>query len=111
MPLKTREGVAEAPIEPGLRMLCDPCVFGPAMEVVPLDRPGEALAVGDPAHLDLLARLEGLDGHVLADDEPALTAELEEPAVRAVDVVLLQVPERAFVTFRSGTASSDLDAS
>ena len=24
-----RDGVAEAPIEPGLRMLCDPCDFGP----------------------------------------------------------------------------------
>src|SRR5262245_2692823 len=29
IPLKTREGVAEAPIEPGLRTLCEPWVTGP----------------------------------------------------------------------------------
>ena len=29
MPLSTREGVAEAPIEPGARTLCEPCDFGP----------------------------------------------------------------------------------
>ena len=28
IPLKTREGVADDPIEPGLRMLREPCVFG-----------------------------------------------------------------------------------
>ena len=29
MPLKTREGVAEAPTEPGLRTLCEPYEAGP----------------------------------------------------------------------------------
>src|SRR5205085_8165283 len=29
MPLNTREGVADAPIDPGLRMLCEPCDRGP----------------------------------------------------------------------------------
>src|SRR5437588_3534096 len=48
----------------------------PAMEVVALDRPGEALPVRDPADLHLLARLEDLDRHVLADDERALTTQL-----------------------------------
>src|SRR5262249_26793539 len=28
-PLKTRDGVADAPTEPGLRMLCEPCPRGP----------------------------------------------------------------------------------
>jgi hypothetical protein len=46
--------------------------------------PGEALPVRDAADLDLLARLERLDGHVLADDELALTAQLEQAAVRTV---------------------------
>ena len=38
-----------------------------AVEVVPLDRPGEALADRDPRDLDLLAGLEGLDRDRLAD--------------------------------------------
>ena len=29
MPLKTREGVADAPIEPGARTLCEPWDLGP----------------------------------------------------------------------------------
>ena len=64
-----------------------------AMEAVPLDRSGEALAVRDAAHLHLLARLEHLDGDVLADDRLALSAQLEQVPIRALDVVLLQVPE------------------
>src|SRR5919107_3819881 len=64
-----------------------------AVELVPLDRSGEALAVGDAAHLDLLAGLEDLDGDVLADDELTLSAELEQVPVRTVDVVLLEVTE------------------
>src|SRR3954464_14883337 len=75
MPLMTRDGVADAPIEPGVRMLCDPGVtgrgggsgggdggraggHGAAVEVVALDRPLEALADADARDLDLLARLE-----------------------------------------------------
>src|SRR5205085_6615068 len=33
MPLNTRDGVAEAPIEPGLRMLCEPCERGPELKL------------------------------------------------------------------------------
>ena len=29
MPLKTRDGVADAPIDPGARTLCEPCDLGP----------------------------------------------------------------------------------
>src|SRR5262249_9694031 len=61
----------------------------PAVELVPLDRSGKALAVRDAGDLHLLARLERLDGDVLADDERALAAQLEQPAVRAADRVLL----------------------
>ena len=39
MPLKTREGVAEAPIDPGARTLCDPCQsrgdWKPCRRIVP----------------------------------------------------------------------------
>src|SRR6185437_12017473 len=62
-------------------------------EVVALDRALEALADPDAGDLDLVTRLEGLDGDRLAFDgavDPA--AELDELAVRA-DVELLQVAE------------------
>jgi len=31
-PFMTRDGVADAPIDPGLRMLCDPCETGPRVK-------------------------------------------------------------------------------
>src|ERR687897_246180 len=33
MPLNTRAGSAEAPIEPGARTLCEPCDLGPAAKL------------------------------------------------------------------------------
>ena len=68
MPLKTRDGVADAPIEPGLRTLCEPCERGPRWKLCALDRALEALADADAGDLDLVARLEDLDGDGLALD-------------------------------------------
>ena len=95
MPLKTRDGVADAPIEPGLRMLCEPCDARAGAEVVALDRPLEALADPDAGDLDLVARLEDLDRHRLALDRAVdAAAELDEPAVRA-DLELREMAELA----------------
>src|SRR6266542_538475 len=55
-PLKTRPGVAQAPIEPGER----------AAEAVPLHDAGEALALRLAGHVDDLAGLERLGRHLLA---------------------------------------------
>src|SRR5438067_10974428 len=66
----------------------------PSVEVVPLDRALEALADADPADLDLVARLERLYRHRLADDVLPRAAELDEMPVR-LDAVLLQVSELA----------------
>ena len=63
------------------------------MKVVSLDRAGEPLSVGNAGDLDLLSRLERLDGHVLAHDQLALTAQLEQATIGTADVVLLQVAE------------------
>jgi hypothetical protein len=63
MPLKTREGVAEAPIEPGARTLCEPCDFGPAWKLWRLIVPWKPLPFETPATLTSLADLEALDGH------------------------------------------------
>ena len=93
MPFITRDGQAEAPIEPGARTLCEPCDFGPLAKSVALDRALEALALRRPGDLDLLTGLEDLDGHDLAHQQLAgLVAELDEMAVRG-RVGLLQVTE------------------
>ena len=49
MPLNTREGVAEAPIEPGARTLCEPCDFGPALKLWRLMVPAKPLPLLLPA--------------------------------------------------------------
>ena len=51
MPLKTRDGVAEAPIEPGLRMLCEPCERGPLRKLCRLIVPWKPLPIPMPATL------------------------------------------------------------
>ncbi len=67
MPLTTRDGYDEAPIEPGARWNIEPWRHAAAREVVPLDDALEALAaagaddvhalaVGEDRHVDLVAR-------------------------------------------------------
>src|SRR5262249_4549336 len=63
-------------------------------EVVPLDRACEALADADAGDFDLVAGLERLDGHGLADGQLRGTAELDHVAVRR-GAGLLQVPDLA----------------
>src|ERR671923_17611 len=48
MPLYTREGVADEPTEPGLRMLCEPCVFGPRPKRCRLIVPAKPLPIEVP---------------------------------------------------------------
>ena len=43
MPLKTRDGVADAPIEPGLRTLCEPWLVGPRLKLWRLMVPAKPL--------------------------------------------------------------------
>ena len=83
MPFITRDGVADAPMEPGLRTLCEPCVTGPRREAVTLDRALEALADGDAGDLDAVARLERLHGDLGPDVQTALSSELDEVPVRS----------------------------
>ena len=51
MPLNTRDGVAEAPIEPGARTLCEPWDFGPAWKLWRLIVPAKPLPLPLPATL------------------------------------------------------------
>ena len=97
MPLNTREGVAEAPIEPGARTLCEPWVTGPRVKLWRLTVPWKPLPFETPDDLHALALLEDVDGHVLADLELAgLVAELAHVPERA-GVGLLEVAEQRLV--------------
>ena len=53
MPLNTRDGVADAPIEPGLRMLCEPWARGPELKLWRLIVPWKPLPMPMPATLTL----------------------------------------------------------
>ena len=106
MPLKTRDGVAEAPIEPGLRTLCEPCDRGPLREVVALDRALEALADPDPGDLDLVAGLEHLDRDRLALDRAVDRRRGTRRACGAAPTPKrFRWPSSGRVSFRSATAS------
>ena len=50
-PLKTRDGVADAPIEPGLRTLCEPWETGPRWKLCRLIVPWKPLPIEIPATL------------------------------------------------------------
>ena len=53
IPLKTREGVAEAPTEPGLRTLWEPCEVGPRLKLCRLIVPANPLPIETPDTLTL----------------------------------------------------------
>ena len=106
MPLNTREGVAEAPIEPGARTLCEPWPRGPLEKLWRLIVPWKPLPIPIAGDLDLVARLERLDRDRLALDRAVeAAAELDERAVGA-DAGRFRCPSSGFVTFRSGTGSN-----
>ena len=56
LPLNTRDGVADAPIEPGLRTLCEPWLFGPLAKLWRLIVPWNPLPIDVP---DTLIRSPG----------------------------------------------------
>ena len=100
MPLNTREGVAEAPIEPGARTLCEPWARGPLEKLWRLIVPWKPLPIPIPETLIASPGCEELDRHRLAGDralDPA--AELDQRAVgadaEALEVAALGLAELA----------------
>jgi hypothetical protein len=93
-PRNTRDGVAEAPIEPGARTLCEPWLTGPRLKLCRLIVPAKPLPTEVPGDLDLVAGLEGLDGDRVADVELGVAAELGEVTVGG-RAGLLQMAELA----------------
>src|SRR6185503_19416076 len=51
LPLNTRDGVADAPTEPGLRMLCEPLLIGPRLKLCRLIVPWNPLPIEIPETL------------------------------------------------------------
>ncbi len=51
LPLNTREGVADAPTEPGLRTLCEPWLTGPRLKLWRLIVPWKPLPIEVPETL------------------------------------------------------------
>jgi len=49
--LKTRDGVADWPIDPGARTLCEPCVLGPRLKLCRLIVPAKPLPCEMPLTL------------------------------------------------------------
>ena len=96
MPLNTRAGSAEAPIEPGARTLCEPCETGPRWKLWRLIVPAKPLPFETPDTLTRLAALEdGVDLHLGAHLELArLAAELAQVA-QVADAGLLEQAELA----------------
>ena len=96
MPLSTREGVAEAPIEPGARTLWEPWDLGPLAKLWRLIVPWKPLPLEVPRDLHAGAGAEGLDRDRLPELAEGLAraslAELGERAHRR-RVGLPQVPE------------------
>ena len=52
-PRKTRDGVADAPIEPGARTLCEPCETGPRLKLCRLIVPAKPFPIEIPETLIL----------------------------------------------------------
>ena len=93
MPLKTRDGVADAPIEPGLRMLCEPCERGPLEKLWRLIVPWKPLPIPMPA--TLISSPGSKISTVTASPSTRAVdaaAELDELAVRADAEALARCP-------------------
>ena len=92
IPLKTREGVAEAPIEPGALTLCEPWVTGPRAKLCRLTVPWKPLPIEMP---ETFTRSPGSNASTVTVSPGVSScgaADLDQLAVR-LDAVLPQMPE------------------
>ena len=93
MPLNTRAGEADAPIEPGARTLCEPWDLGPRLKLWRLIVPWKPLPLEVPETLTFWPTSKASTVTVVADRQLAgLVAELRDVAQRR-RVGLLEVAE------------------
>ncbi len=104
-PLKTRDGVAEAPMDPGLRTLCEPCETGPREKLWRLMVPWKPLPMLIPATLTLSP---GWNVSTVTDS-PTTASEDPRNSTRCrcgFTPFFSRCPSSPFESFRSATASN-----
>ncbi len=104
-PLKTRDGVADAPIEPGLRTLCEPCETGPRWKLWRLIVPWKPLPIEIPATLTFSP---GSNASTVTDS-PTWSSLWPRSSTRwrcAAAPAFARWPCSPFEIFRSATASN-----
>ena len=105
MPLNTREGVADEPMEPRLRTLCEPCVTGPRLKLWRLIVPAKPLPIEMP--VTLIASPGSNTSTVTGSPTTAsLCPRNSTRCLCGFVSVFFRCPRRGFVTFRSGTSSN-----
>src|SRR5438874_4386148 len=105
MPLKTRDGVADAPTEPGLRMLCEPWPRGPLEKLWRLIVPWKPLPMPMP---ETLTASPGWKTSTVTDSPmtPPSIGPRNSTSLRCAPTPKrLRWPSSGLVSFRSGTAS------
>ena len=103
MPLKTREGVADAPIEPGLRTLCEPCETGPRLKLWRLIVPAKPLPIPIP---ETLIASPGSKASTVIDSPSVSSVVPRNSTRRRCGSIWPRWPRSAFEIFRSGTLSN-----
>ena len=92
MPLNTRAGVADAPIDPGARTLCEPWLTGPRLKLCRLIVPAKPLPLERPLTLICSPGSNGSTVTRVADGQALGVADLDQVAVRP-GAGLLQVAD------------------
>ena len=93
MPLNTRDGVAEAPIEPGARMLCEPWPRGPLEKLWRLIVPWKPLPIPMPATLTSSPGSKTSTVTVSPSTAPSIPPRNSTSVRCGADAEALQVPE------------------
>src|SRR5215218_7001607 len=105
IPLKTRDGVADAPIEPGLRMLCEPCDRGPELKLWRLIVPWKPLPIPVPETLILSPGSNRPTVTVSPSTAPSIPPRNSTSRRCAPTPNRFRWPSSGRLSFRSGTAS------
>src|SRR5262249_34467007 len=106
IPLRTRDGVADAPIEPGLRMLCEPCDLGPEPKLWRLIVPWKPLPIPRPETLILSPGSKIATVTASPSTAPSIPPRNSTSLRWAPTLNFARWPSSPFESLRSATASN-----